>query len=189
MRDPRLQGAFDSGRRQVPSTVAQDNGAPKEKVGWTIFRRKATAALLDVIWLIALLGCEVGTSVRVAAGPTYSLDGSGRLASFVVYGPRAGHRIATPLDTHALMWSLEPQRGATNGLLVVNREVTHGKILDGYVQTFPGHGPANTLSPGLVYAFEAETTGGQRRERFLLHGWEYADRDERAGFVGERFYR
>jgi hypothetical protein len=65
------------------------------------------------------------------------------------------------------MWSIEPQGVAAKGLSVANRELTYGKIPDGYVQTFPGHGPTNALSPGLVYAFEAETTGASGVDGFL----------------------
>jgi hypothetical protein len=37
--------------------------------------------------LLILLGCEITTSAKLRSGPTFSLNGSGRLASFTVYAP------------------------------------------------------------------------------------------------------
>src|SRR6267142_1501469 len=52
-------------------------------------------------WFV-LSGCrEVPTSVGVGSGPSFSLNGSGRLASLRVYGPRSGHKI--PFDQKSLV--------------------------------------------------------------------------------------
>jgi len=44
-------------------------------------------------------GCrEIPTTVKVGDGPSFAFCGSGRLASFRIYSPQAGHKIATPFD-------------------------------------------------------------------------------------------
>jgi hypothetical protein len=119
--------------------------------------RNATSLLLVVICLVAL-GCEVRTSVRLGPGPSFSLDGSGRLVSFYVYGPRQGHKIATPVDDQSLMWSIAATKDGP-GALVTGMQIEYGKVPKGYVQKFPSSGAALPLTSGRVYIFDAETTG------------------------------
>jgi hypothetical protein len=129
--------------------------------------RKTMVLLLASPCLIALVGCEVGTSIRVVGGPSFSLDGSGRLASFNVYGPRAGYKIATPLDSKSLVWSIQPVSGSTSGLLVADMNLAYGSVPKGYEQTVPSGGAALPLTTGQVYAFIAETTGAQGAQGFF----------------------
>ncbi len=105
-----------------------------------------------------MLGCEVATSARLEPGPSFSLDGSGRLVSFHVYGPRQGHKIATPVDDQSLMWSIAATNDA-HGALVTGMQIAYGKVPTGYVQKFPSSGAALPLANGQVYIFDAETTG------------------------------
>src|SRR5579863_6599655 len=99
--------------------------------------RKTIALLLALPCLLGLVNCEVGTSIRVLGGLSFSLDGSGRLASFSVYGPRAGHKVATPLDSKSLVWSIQPMSGSASGLLVTDMNLAYGSVPKGYEQTFP----------------------------------------------------
>ena len=116
--------------------------------------------------LLIFNGCEVSTTARIHQGPTFSLDGSGHLVSFNVYGPQVGHKIATPNDVKSLVWSINPVTGY-HGDLVVRMEVIYGKVPKGYVQTTPISGTAPMLSSGLVYHYFAETTGAPGAEGFF----------------------
>jgi hypothetical protein len=116
--------------------------------------------------LLTVIACEVSTTARIHQGPTFSLDGSGHLVSFNVYGPQPGHKIATPNDDKSLVWSINPVTGY-HGDLVVRMEVIYGKVPKGYVQTTPISGTAPTLSSGRVYHFFAETTGATGAEGFF----------------------
>jgi hypothetical protein len=131
---------------------------------------KLSAILLLSVASMAVLdlGCEVGTSVRLEGGPSFALEGSGRLASLSVYGPRPGHKIATPLDTKSLVWNIEPMKGSPSGVLVTGMDdLTYGKVPKGYVQTFPSSGAAVPLATGQVYAFFADTTGASGANGFF----------------------
>jgi hypothetical protein len=129
--------------------------------------RNAVSLLPVGFFLLALLGCEVRTSVRLEGGPSFSFDGSGRLASFSVYGPQPGHKIATPLDAKSLVWSIEPMKDFPSGALVTGMGLAYGKVPKGYVQTFPSSGTAVPLAGGQVYAFFAETTGAPGANGFF----------------------
>jgi hypothetical protein len=103
---------------------------------------------------------EVPTSVRVTSGPAFVLSGSGDLASFTVFAPRAGRRIAvgsSELDT--VVWQIKASKGYFKGTRVEHLQFVYGKLPDGYKQTVPSqsHG-APPLAPGVVYGFFAETT-------------------------------
>lgn len=127
----------------------------------------AVSIFLVGLLLLALLGCEVGTTVRVEVGPRFSFDGSGRLVSFSVYGSQPGHKIATPMDAKSLLWRIEPMKDSPSGSLVTGLGLTYGNVPKGYVQTFPSSGPAMSLLDGRVYAFFAETTGASGVNGFL----------------------
>lgn len=125
--------------------------------------------LISVATILPLLivnGCEVSTSARIHDGPTFSLDGSGRLVSFRVYGPQPGRKIATPNDEKSLAWCFKPVAGF-QGALVSRMEVKYGNVPKAYVQTVPTSGAAPVLSSGLVYYFFAETTGASGAEGFF----------------------
>jgi hypothetical protein len=132
--------------------------------------RNAISLLLSGLYLLTLLGCEVGTSVRLGAGPSFSFDGSGRLVFFRVYGPRPGRKIATPVDAQSLMWSIEPTSDAPSGFLVKGMEIAYGKVPRGYLQKFPSSGAALPLALGQVYVFDAETTGAPGVNGFVYMG-------------------
>jgi|ERR1017187_940268 hypothetical protein len=129
--------------------------------------RKAISLLVSGLCLLTLLGCEVRTSVRLESGPSFSLDGSGRLASFRVYGPQPGHKIATPFDAKSLVWRAEPTEGYFKGAQVGQLEIKYGRIPGGYTQTIPSSGTAPALPVGKVYYFFAETTGAPPAEGFF----------------------
>ena len=117
--------------------------------------------------LLALFGCEVRTSVRIEGGPSFLLNGSGRLASFTIYGPLSGHKIATPYDDKSQVWSIQPSNGLRDSLLVSRMKLTYGSVPSGYVQTVPRDGRPAVLSTGLAYYFIAETTGAPWAEGFF----------------------
>ena len=123
--------------------------------------------LAVICLLLAGGGCEVSTSAKIHQGPTFSLDGSGRLAFLRVYGPRRGRKIATPVDDQSLMWSIAPTGDSPSGALVSGMDITYGKVPKGYEQKFPSGGPALPLAIGQVYIFDAETTGASGMNGFF----------------------
>jgi hypothetical protein len=139
-------------------------------LGETMNLKNTVSLLVGGLCLLILLGCEVATSVRITAGPSFSFGGSGRLVSFSVYGPQPGHKIATPLDTKSLMWSIEPTSDSPSGALVTGMDIAYGKVPRGYTQKFPTSGAALPLAIGQVYAFFAETTGAPGANGFVYTG-------------------
>jgi|ERR1700728_3650212 hypothetical protein len=111
--------------------------------------------------LIVLSGCrEIPTSVKVEAGPSFSLGGSGRLATFTVYAPQGNQRIAFPDgDLATVVWQVTASKGYFNGSHVRGLRLTYGKIPSGYEQVVPSQSPAApALASRTVYSFLAETT-------------------------------
>lgn len=127
--------------------------------------RIAVGLCLSSLFLLALLGCEVKTSVTVGSGPSFDLDGSGHLASFTVYAPQPGRTIAIPNDAKSEVWSV--QRESAMGELVTGMRIIYGSTPTGYKQTVPTKGSAPALAPGVVYHFFAETTGAPGAEGFF----------------------
>jgi hypothetical protein len=127
--------------------------------------RKAASLLLGELLLLIFVGCEVTTSAQLRSGPTFSLDGSGHLASFTVYAPQFGRKIATPNDARSEVWSV--RRGNSVGEPVARMNLLYGKVPSGYLQTVPSIGSPPALTPGLVYYFFAETTGAPGAEGFF----------------------
>jgi hypothetical protein len=122
-------------------------------------QHRAKAFLMTIPLLLALGGCrEIPTSAKIGSGPSFSFRGSGRLASFRIYGPQPGHRIATPFDEKSLVWRVQPLEGYFKGAQVQRLEVEYGSVPKGYAQTTPKSGTASTLPTGQVYYFFAETT-------------------------------
>jgi hypothetical protein len=109
---------------------------------------------------VAACNWEVPTTIRVTSGPAFVLAGSGDLASFTVYAPRAGRRIATgssEIDT--VVWQIKASKGYFGGARVEHLQLVYGKLPDGYKQTVPSQSQAAPpLAPGVVYGFFAETT-------------------------------
>jgi hypothetical protein len=128
--------------------------------------RRTTLLLAGGLCLLTLLGCEVRTSVKLGSGPSFSFDGSGRLASFSVYGPRTGHKIATPSDSKSLVWSVQASNGYPD-IPVAGMNLVYGTAPNGYAQIVPSRGTAPALATGLVYYFFAETTGAPGKGGFF----------------------
>src|SRR5258708_29368059 len=135
--------------------------------------RKAVSLLISGLCLLTLVGCEVKTSARMESGPSFSLDGSGRLASFTVYAHQPGRKIATPNDMKSEVWSFRLASGNSRGEMVANMRLLYGKVPAGYMQTAPSNGAVSALPPGLVYFFIAETTGAP-----WAHGFFYIDQNK-----------
>src|SRR5262249_49808024 len=131
--------------------------------------------------------CEVPTSVRVDAGPKFFLSGSGKLASFRIYGPSSGRRIATPFDWKSLVWRVEPAGGYFDGALVERLEIEYAKIPRAYVQSVPSTGTASALQKGRVYWFFAETTGAPGVSRFFYFDGSTATEIEVPGLCQSAF--
>jgi hypothetical protein len=128
--------------------------------------RNTISLLAAELCLLILLGCEITTSAKLDSGPTFSLNGSGHLASFTVYAPQPGHKIATPNNAKSEVWSFRAS-GSSRGEPVARMELLYGKVPIGYVQTVPNNGTAPALTPSLVYYFFAETTGATGAEGFF----------------------
>jgi hypothetical protein len=133
--------------------------------------KRLVLLLVGGLWVILLLGCEVKTSASLGSGPSFSLDGSGHLASFTVYAPQPGRKIATPNDAKSEVWSVRSVN--SRGEMVSRMDVLYGRVPTGYVQTVPSNGAASALAPGLVYFFIAETTGAP-----WAHGFFYMDQNK-----------
>ena len=120
--------------------------------------RYTVVVMLATILILTLSGCEVATTVKLRNGPSFALRGSGRLASFRIYAPRPGHKIATPFDTASLVWLIEPSGGYFEGEPVRRMHVVYGSVPTGYKQAVPSSSNAAPLPSGEVYYFLAETT-------------------------------
>ena len=122
---------------------------------------RSTAFLAAASLLLMLGGCrETPTSVNVGTGPSFSLGGSGRLATFTVYAPQSNQKIAFPdRDLASVVWQVTASKGYFKGSHVKGLQLTYGKVPSGYEQLVPSQSQdAPALSPGTVYAFLAETT-------------------------------
>ena len=126
------------------------------------------AAFVAISILALLIGCgEVKTSVSLQSGPAFALSGSGRLASFRVYGPAPGHKIATPLDAKSLTWHVQASDGYFRGASVKQLSLAYGKTPTGYTQIVPSTASVPKLPSGVVYYFYAETTNAPPADGFF----------------------
>lgn len=126
------------------------------------------ALLMTIPLLLTLGGCrEIPTSAKIGNGPSFLFTGSGRLASFRIYGPRQGHKISTPFDEKSLVWRVQPADGYFKGEHVQRLKIEYGQLPRGYVQTVPISGTAPTLAAGHVYYYYAETTNAPPAEGFF----------------------
>jgi hypothetical protein len=127
----------------------------------------AMTLLVSFCLLLSFTACEIPTSAKIHEGPLFSLNGSGRLASFRIYGPQPAHRIATANDSKSLVWRMEPSGGYFEGTLVWQLDVEYGHVPKGYRQTVPSNGSAPPLVSGRVYYFFAETTNAPGAEGYF----------------------
>jgi len=128
------------------------------------------ATLLLVGVLFQMAGChriETPTSVRVENGPSFTFQGSGRLASFTISAPLSGQKIAEGCTTRLFpcagratpVWQIEAATGYFQGEKVSGLQLRYGNIPEGYTQLVPSKAQAvPPLASGPVYAFFAETT-------------------------------
>ncbi len=132
------------------------------------------ATFATILLLASIVGCgEVKTSATLQSGPSFVLSGSGRLASFRVYGPAPGHKIATPLDTKSLTWYVQASDGYFKGSSLKQLLLTYGEAPQGYKQIVPSTAVVPKLTSGVVYYFYAETTDAPPAGGFF-----YLDRNE-----------
>jgi len=111
--------------------------------------------------LLVMSGCrEIPTSVKVEAGPSFSLGGSGRLATFTVYAPQSNQKIAFPdHDVASIVWQVTASKGYFKGSHVKGLKLNYGKVPSGYEQVVPSQSQAAPpLASGNVYAFLAESS-------------------------------
>lgn len=131
-------------------------------------QEKIVALLITIATLLPMVGCgERPTSARIGNGPSFSFRGSGRLASFRIYGPRPTHKVATPFDDQSLVWCVQPLEGYFKGARVSGLALEYGIIPKGYGQTKPTTGTAPALPTGQVYYFFAETTDAPPAQGFF----------------------
>lgn len=124
--------------------------------------------LAAVLLPLAMSGCwEIPTSAKLSSGPTFSLRGNGDLASFRVYGPNPGHRMATPFDSSSVVWSVGPSGGYLAGAQVWSLQIVYGQVPKGYVQITPNNGAVSPLPAGMIYYFVAETTNAPPADGFF----------------------
>ena len=126
---------------------------------------------------MCFLSCsrERPTTVAVGPGLSFRFAGSGRLASFTVYGPQTGQRIAPPdSDVASVVWQIKTSKGYFNGAQVQGLQFTYGKMPDGYIAIVPSQSqPPPPLAAGAVYSFLAETTDAPIAEGyFFMNGTE-----------------
>jgi len=122
-------------------------------------RFRLAVLLLSASVLLASCSCERATQLKVEPGPLFLLNGSGRLATFTVYGPRPGHKIATPYDTDSILWQIKAPEGYFTGKHVEGLRVKYGEIPINYVQAAPyASKAAPQLVQGNLYFVLAETT-------------------------------
>src|ERR1700735_73827 len=123
-------------------------------------------AMLFCAAVVSLAACdwEIPTSIIISEGgpgPSFRMSGSGRLASFTVFAPRDGRRIAvgTP-EFDSVVWQIKPKAGHLEGSGVWHLIVTYGVVPPGYNQTVPsGSNRPVGLNSGVLYGFFADTTG------------------------------
>jgi len=124
-----------------------------------MIRQRLAAIFVTIAAVQLLASCgERPTSAELGKGPSFFLRGSGRLASFRIYGPQPGHKIGTPFDENSLVWCVQSSQGYFKGSPVSQLTVEYGIIPENYVQRIPIGSLATPLRPGSVYYFFAETT-------------------------------
>src|SRR5690242_18848783 len=99
--------------------------------------QNAIRVITAASFLLIFTGCrEKPTVVSVAHGPSFSFSGSGKLATFTVYAPSTGRKIAYPdADVASAIWQITAAQGYFQGVPVKELRLTYGKVPDGYRQT------------------------------------------------------
>lgn len=132
---------------------------------------KKVITLFLLAYSICLFSCsrERPTSIVVGTEPSFSFSGSGKLASFTIYGPMSGERIALPdSDVATVVWQIKTSRGYFNGTQVEGILLLFGKPPVGYTQVVPSQSNAlPSLPGGVVYSFLAETTDAPIAEGYF----------------------
>lgn len=126
--------------------------------------RKIIIRLAVGAFLVLLVGCEapeIPTAVKVGPGPSFALTGSGRLASFTIYAPMVGQKVAFPHgEVSSVVWQISSSTGYFKGTRVNGFDLIYGKVPEGYKQIVPDHPQVPpSLQSGLIYSFFAESTG------------------------------
>jgi hypothetical protein len=126
--------------------------------------RRITLWIAAGALLVSLGGCEppeTPTSVQVGGGPSFSLSGSGRLASLTVFAPLNGQKVAYPdTDVSSVVWQVQASKGYFEGTRVQGLQLIYGKVPEGYSQSVPAGAQAPSALPaGFIYSFLAESTG------------------------------
>ncbi|MGO9865738.1 MAG: hypothetical protein ACLPLR_19200 [Terriglobales bacterium] len=103
---------------------------------------------------------EHPTVAKLTAGPSFIMTGNGQLASFTVYAPRPGNRIAfAHEDDSTVVWKIVATNGYFKGTTVGGLVIQYGRVPAGYSQLVPNESQvAPALPIGAVYSFFAETT-------------------------------
>ena len=110
---------------------------------------------------VVLTACELPTHVRIegSASPSFSLSGSGRLCSFVVYSPEFAQKAKSPWDEDLALWKITVADGRSTGTPVWSLDhIAYGVLPEGYVQVRPKIGSAPPLTEGEKYFYEVTTT-------------------------------
>ncbi len=154
--------------------------------------------LLLVCILPMLSSCrEIPTSVKVGNGPSFSFHGSGRLASFRIYGPQPGYKIATPFDAKSVVWRVQPTEGYFKGARVEGLKIEYGSIPEDRVRQYSGRVHAgdtkqwNRLcaASGASLLFLCGNDECAPSRGFLLPRWDHANSDQSSWVVSERVRR
>jgi hypothetical protein len=128
--------------------------------------RIATIILGGLLALLLFMGAclyvigEHPTIVTISPGPSFAMRGSGELATFTVYAPRRGNRIAFPHGGDSdILWQIAATDGYFKGARVSGLTIRYGKVPPGYSQLVPSQNQA-PVQPAekVVYSFFAETT-------------------------------
>jgi hypothetical protein len=114
------------------------------------------ACLLFTLAIPLLIGCEVDMTLSIDGKnpPTFTLDGSGNLAFFMVREivpenqvlPR-NDRIS---DKNILLWKIWPE-GPARVRISKLPPITYGRIPENFEQTLPVQGTPPTLEEGKIY--------------------------------------
>lgn len=115
---------------------------------------------LLIIGTCLYVASEHPTVIRLGAGPSFTMKGNGQLASFTVYAPRLGNRIAfAHKDDSTVVWQIVATNGYFKGTTVGGLVIQYGKVPPGYSQLVPNESQVAPILPtGAVYSFFAETT-------------------------------
>ena len=143
--------------------------------------------LAATLFSIVLLGsCEPPmkgpSAISVESGPSFTLHGEAQLASFTVYAPLNGTKIANPYDPSSAIWEIQGPKPHVfgSGIEIEGLRLIYAGIPRGYTQTVP-NAPQVTpqLASGKIYSFEGcSTLSG------CLSGYFYIDKTGGVEAVG-----